>query len=173
MADAAEMIEPCSGCGLAVPDGTRGCDAILHELSARDFEDLRYFRVHRLMIDAYCLQHPDRYCRSAKSLAAHLVSLCLILEHGADAATGSPCLQRLLDGAPQLERPAVPAFRGALTIADVRDADNPDAYAQAVRSWAEAVWRAYAALHPFAHDWAERTLRASSARSGRTVRSGK
>lgn len=173
MADAAEMIEPCSGCGLAAPGGARGCEAILHELSARDFADLRYFRLHRLMIDAYCLQHPDRYCRSAKSLAAHLVSLCLILEHGADAATGSRCLQRLLDGAPQLERPAVPAFRGAVTIADVRDADNPDAYAQAVRNWAEAVWRAYAVLHPFAREWAERTSRASSAHRRQTRRSGK
>ncbi len=159
MAEAAETIERCDGCGLAASGGARGCEAILHGLSARDFEDLRYFRVHRLMIDAYCLQHPERYCRSAKSLAAHLVSLCLILEHGADAATGSSCLQRLLDGTPQLERPALPAFRGALTIADVRDADSPDAYAQAVRRWAEAVWRAYAALHPFARDWAARCLR--------------
>ena len=64
--------ERCSGCGLVVPGGTAGCQAIMDEVLARDFSDVLYFRVHRMMVDTYSLQHPERYCASAKSLAAHL-----------------------------------------------------------------------------------------------------
>jgi len=34
---------------------------------AREFGDFRYAREHRLTVDAYSLQHPDEYMRSAKS----------------------------------------------------------------------------------------------------------
>lgn len=59
-----ETAEQCSGCGLVVRGGTHGCQAIMDELLARDFSEVLYFRVHRMMVDTYCLQHPDRYCVS-------------------------------------------------------------------------------------------------------------
>ena len=115
----------CSGCGLLVQDGTAGCQRIADELWAREFGDVTYFRVHRLTVDTYCLQHPDRYCASPKSLAAHLTGLCWLLERDGSRATGSQALRRWLNGAVRLEKPPLPASRGRLTVADVLDAADP------------------------------------------------
>ena len=84
------MSELCSGCGRAVAGGTQGCRAEFDALVGRDFSDPRFFASHRLFVDIYALQHPDEFCRSAKSLAAHLCGLGLILEGGASAATAPP-----------------------------------------------------------------------------------
>jgi len=148
-----ETPEPCSGCGAPVPGGSTGCQAIFEALLARDFADARYFRVHRMLVDTYSLQHPDRYCASAKSLAAHLAGLGLILERGASPAVGSAALRRWLDGSPVLEKPPLPEDRGALTIADVREAEDPLAHATAVERWARTTWEAYAPLHAVAREW--------------------
>ena len=61
----------------------------MDKLLARDFSDVTYFRVHRLLVDTYCVQHPERYCVSFKSLAAHLVGLCWSLEHSGSRAVPS------------------------------------------------------------------------------------
>jgi hypothetical protein len=52
----------CDGCGLEVAGGTAGCQAIADELWAREFSNVAYFGVHRMSVDVYSLQHPDRYC---------------------------------------------------------------------------------------------------------------
>ena len=57
----------------------------MDELLARDFNNVAYFRVHRMMVDTYCL-HPDRHCLSAKSFTAHLTGLCWLIEQ--DLAEG-------------------------------------------------------------------------------------
>jgi hypothetical protein len=98
-------MEACSGCGWAVAGGTQGCRARFDELIARDFGDATFFAVHRLFVDTYSVQHPDQFCRSAKSLAAHLAGLCLILEGGEPAATGAAFLNRWLNGPGRLEKP--------------------------------------------------------------------
>lgn len=146
-------VEPCAGCGLQVAGGTEGCQAIFDELLARDFGDVAYFRVHRLLVDVYSLQHPERYCASAKSLAAHLGGLCCILEHGASRAIGAEWMRAWLNGTPPLGKPDLPRSRGALTIKSVRDAAGPVAHGEAVEGWARATWEAYAALHPIARAW--------------------
>ncbi len=118
---------PCFGCGLVVPDGTAGCQRILDELLARDFSDAAYFRV---------------------------TGPCWLLEHGGDRAIGSEALRRWLDGAPRIERPAIPSFRGVLTVEDVHGvAADPVAYEGAVDRWARSTWEAYAPLHARAGAW--------------------
>jgi hypothetical protein len=158
MPERQEMTGPCSGCGLDVPGGTAGCQAIMDELLARDFSDINYFRVHRMTVDTYCLQHPDRYCVSAKSLAAHLTGLCWLIEHGGSRAVGSESLRRWLNGSPGIEKPEIPSFRGRLTVADVAGAPDPGAHAQAVDHWARCTWEAYSALHSLARYWIEQAL---------------
>ena len=148
----------CSGCGLVVQGGTAGCQAIMDELLARDFSDVSYFRVHRMLVDTYSLQHPDRYCLSAKSLAAHLTGLCWLIEHGGSRAVGSESLRRWLNGAPRIEKPDIPSFRGKLTVADVRDAPDPGEYARALERWAGSTWEAYSALHSLARHWVQQAL---------------
>lgn len=155
----------CAGCGLVVSDGTAGCQRLFDALIARDFGDALYFRVHRLAVDSYSLQHPDRYCASAKSMAAHLVGLYWILEQGGDPAIGSEPLRRWLDGPKSLARPEPPSFRGELKVKDVLAVDTPAQYAAAVRRWAESTWAAYSELHALARNWAQEALAFRTQRS--------
>ena len=163
-------IERCAGCGLEVHGGAAGCQTLFDELLARDFGDVRFGRLHRMMVDIYSLQHPDRYCASAKSFAAHLTGLCWLIEHPETSrATGNDALRAWLDGVPELSRPTPPESRGALTIAHVHAQVDAAAYARAVEEWASSTWAAYAPLHERARQWIERAYRrpARPARSRR------
>ncbi len=151
------MDDRCAGCGLAVPGGVDGCRAWFDAVLVREYEWGVPYLVHRLAVDTYALQHPDRYCVSAKSLAAHLTGLCWALEYSGHPA-GLQALQRWLNGVPALTKPALPAARGALTIADVDTAPDAAAYLAAVTRWARATWQAYTALHPLARRWVEAAL---------------
>jgi hypothetical protein len=150
----------CSGCRLTIAGGTAGCQAIFDELAQREYGDFRYGRSHRLRVDTYCLQHPDRYCASAKSLMAHLTGLCAAMEYPTHP-TLLGALQHSLDGKRAIERPVPPAFRGALTIADVRDPPDADAYSGLVERWARSTWVAYRPLQPVARAWIRRIIGSS------------
>ncbi len=142
---------------MPVSDGA-GCQALFDEVLERNFRDYRFALSHRLVVDAYCLQHPDAYCASSKSLMAHLGGLCCAFEHGA-APEVYEALRRSLDGTVALERPPLPAARGALTIAEVRGTPDPDTHARAAERWARTVWEAYADLQPLARCWLAEALR--------------
>jgi hypothetical protein len=147
------MLKACAGCGWQVEGGSTTCRTLFEEALARDFSDSRYFRVHRLMVDTYALQHPDEFCASAKSLAAHLVGLCWILEENASPAVGAEELRRWLDGNRRLVKPAVPQFRGRLTLGDLSQEADPDAWERAIKEWALETWQAYCDLQATARDW--------------------
>ena len=61
----------CDRCGAVVSGGKAGCQKLFEEVIAREFGDYRYSRRHRLTVDTYSLQHPERYMRSGKSFTAH------------------------------------------------------------------------------------------------------
>ena len=153
-----ESTERCSGCDLVVRGGSVGCQTIVDELWAREFSDVSYFRVHRMTVDTYCLQHPDHYCVSAKSFAAHLTGLCWPIEQGGNRAVGGESLRRWLNGTLRIEKPEAPSFRGRLTVADVRGVLYPEAYARAVEGWARSTWEAYSTLHSLARHWIQQAL---------------
>jgi hypothetical protein len=136
-----------------VADGREGCRSAFDALVGRDFSDARYFATHRLFVDTYSLQHPDEFCRSAKSLCAHLTGLCWVLEGGAGTAIGPKQLHRWLDGNRVLEKPPVPAERGAITLGDLPIEAEPAIWAAALRAWAESTWAAWGPLHDLARDW--------------------
>jgi hypothetical protein len=110
--------------------------------------------VHNLSVDTYALQHPDRYCRSPKSYAAHLIGLCCGLEHSGDHALYW-MIPRWLNGPAVIDRPPVVRHRGAMTIADVTVNGNEEEYPEQVRRWARDVWAAYAVQHDLARKWLE------------------
>ena len=147
-------IQPCEDCGWAAAGGRGGCRARFDVFIARDFSDALYFRTHRIFVDTYALQHPDEFCRSAKSFAAHLVGLGWILEEGASTAVGAGRLHRWLSGRTDLVKPAaLPLTYGAMTIGDLPPDADPNTWAQAVRRWAESNWAAWSDLHPLARHW--------------------
>ena len=109
---------------------------------------LRY-EVRRLAVDCYCLQHPDRYCVSAKSLAAHLTGACWALEFGG-GERGLKALQSWLNGRVPLAKPALPSSFGEVTVAEVNASRE---LVQAVDAWARSAWGAYSELHDLARGW--------------------
>ena len=89
----------CPGCRLLLPEGegathpyigsSPACWALFGDILAREYSDPAYFRRHQLTVDTYAVQHPGRpERRSVQSVALHLVTLCLILEDGADPGDG-------------------------------------------------------------------------------------
>ena len=146
----------CSGCGLVVPGGVEGCQALFDDESARQYADVRFAARRRMVVDTYCLQHAERYCASATSLAAHLTGLCIAMEHRGREEELNAAIQRWLSRRPELTKPPLPKERGPLTIAAVRAATDLNDHKAAVDGWARGTWDAYAALHPVARAWVAR-----------------
>jgi Family of unknown function (DUF5946) len=144
------VLGACSACGASVAGGAEGCQGLFDELSLRLIGSSLAYSVRRLAVDCYCLQHPDSYCVSAKSLAAHLTGLCWALEFNG-RERGLKALQAWLNGRVPLVKPPIPASRGLLTVQDVLD--DQDSLGPAVDRWARTTWAAYADLHAIARRW--------------------
>src|SRR5262245_2856337 len=127
----------CADCGLPVQDGVPECARLFDEVLAQHFTSAAHFGVHRLFVDAYCLQHPDRGCISFKSFAAHSAHLCWSLERGGSRAIGSERIRRWVERHPDLSKPPLPDSRGTITIAEVVRAATPPEHHQAVERWAQ------------------------------------
>jgi hypothetical protein len=166
-----DAADRCAGCGLVVNGGTDACQGLFERLIARDFSDATYFTHHRLLVDTYCLQHPERYCVSFKSLAAHLMGVCWSLDHGGTRAVPHEPIRRWVERHPQLAKPPLPRARGVLTVADVAGAATPAEHSRRVDRWARATWAAYAPLHDETRRWVDAALNgtqaADRARAGR------
>jgi len=161
----AEAAEGCPQCGAPVRGGRAGCQRLFDEVLALEFGDYRYAREHRLMVDAYALQHPAEYMRSAKSYAAHLTGVCAALE-GDGTADVNRAVQKWLNGPQAFERPDHPGprQRGGLTILHVHEAGEPEEHARRVRAWARSAWEAWRAYHSLARRWIEEATARPGAR---------
>jgi len=92
------MSEFCASCGLEIAGGGTACNQVFLEQVARSSGDFRLGLLQRFMVDVYALQHPDRYCESAKSFAAHLTGLCCAMEFNS-AQSVHVAILRWLNGA--------------------------------------------------------------------------
>jgi hypothetical protein len=158
-------VRPCPGCGLVAPalDGptdpyagaSPACWATFQRVTVRDYGEFRYPEAHRLIVDAYMSQHPG-YATPAgrRSVAVHLVGLCLVLERGAGGKTVGTVMARVFpdkhDIAPLEPIPPL----GELTVASLLDAPDLTAHSRLARTWAEAVWRAWTPFHSRVRAWA-------------------
>ena len=61
----------CPYCSAKDVGGLEGCQSIYYAISLEANLPL-VSGLGRAIFDAYCLQHPELYCKSAKSYAAHL-----------------------------------------------------------------------------------------------------
>lgn len=151
-----ERADLCPGCGVAVAERAEGCLALYGERTGTTFGGSAHIGLGRMAWDTYCVQHPDQYCVSVKSLIAHLGGLCWALEYGGHPS-GYQALNRLLNGTLAIPKPQLPTSRGALTVADLSGIDD-DMHAASIERWANAMWQAYHTLHPFARQWVETAL---------------
>jgi len=147
------LSEACASCGLIVADGTEGCQRLFESVGLREYEDMRFARYHRIVVDVYAMQHPDRYGRSAKSFAAHLTGLCAWIDDEPGATTVNAAVQRWLSGPAPIEKPALPTGYGAVTIREVVETNDLVRYGEVLRNWARTTWDAYASLHGTARHW--------------------
>jgi len=99
------MSQVCASCGIAVAGGSEGCQRLFESIGLREYEDMRFARYHRIVVDVYAMQHPDRYGRSAKSFAAHLTGLCTWLENEQRAPSVNAAVQRWLSGPSPIVKP--------------------------------------------------------------------
>lgn len=152
------MSEACASCGLAVAGGSEGCQRLFESIGLREYDDMRFARYHRIVVDVYAMQHPDRYGRSAKSFAAHLTGLCAWSEGEADVTSVNASVQRWLSGPSPIDKPPLPPSYGAVTIRELVDADDPLRYGEVLRRWALSTWDAYAPLHATARAWIATSL---------------
>ena len=150
---------PCPDCGTEATGGKEGCVRLFEEVIGRELSQPERFQVHQMTVDAYSLQHPDPYMRSAKSAAAHITGICLAMEHRGGPAV-SRTLSRWLNGALKLPRvePPAPLQRGSLTIRHVHGAESSAEHVRRVREWAETTWKAWAIHHDQARAWVEEAL---------------
>ena len=153
---------PCASCGAPL-GGRQGCQTQFDRISAKGWESPVRAVMHNMVVDAYALQHPEEYCVSAKSYAAHLTGLCCGLEHPDDHRLYWQ-IPRWLDGPSAIVKPPVLEIRGRKTIATI--ADVTDATYQAnVRQWASAVWAAYESQQYLARGWLADVVHHSNRRS--------
>lgn len=155
---------PCIGCGGLFPDiecpthrymeSSPGCWAAYGEVLAREYSDPQYFEIHRLTVDTFAVQHPGQPSpQSIKSVAYHLVRLCLILERGLEMEHANDAMLAITKTKENFTWLTPPASMGSVTVADVFGAANADEHKRLVRSWAASAWEAWSPHHLVIHGW--------------------
>ena len=145
-----KSVDVCEDCGAIAAEGKAGCLKLFEEVIAREFSDYNYGRIHRLTVDAYSLQHPERYMRSGKSFAAHLTGIYAALE-SEDALAVNQKMRKWLSANPKIEKPVgLPRRRGKLTITFIHSAACADEHTERVREWAREIWNAWSEHHDLA-----------------------
>jgi hypothetical protein len=158
IASEAYLMDKCGGCGLVVSGGAEACRALFDQIAAPIPGGTPLLPFRRLVVDTYALQHPDPFCVSATSLAAHLTGVGWILEYRGSATSGSDQIRRWLNSRPALVKPALPASYGDVRIDAIAEVSARGAVEAAVDRWARSTWAAYAPLHPIAREWIAHAL---------------
>lgn len=163
MAAVSNNTTDCPGCGLRAPVhhgpthpyvvSSPACWAAYGEVLAREYQDQGYGALHQVTVDAYAVQHPgvpER--RSIQSVALHLITLCLVMEDGADPQAGPRLHQRLAARA-SFHWLEPPRPNGSLTVADVAEATTAADHLRLVEAWARDVWQAWERHHAIVRHW--------------------
>ena len=154
--------DTCPACGFT--GGRQACQDLFNDvaLRVRALAWTDSLKTWRLMHDVYDVQHEEDFCGRYRGLVMHLGGVCWALEHGG-AETGYRALQKLLERDPwQADKyppdPGIPRDRGTITIASLRDSQDPERLVSGVDRWARSAWAAYASLQPLARHWVQQAL---------------
>ena len=136
-------------------ESSPACWSAYSEVLAREYGDQGLFqRVHRLTVDSYAVQHPGRPSpQSIQSVAAHLISLCAVLENGASNEWATRLIREAVRIKGRFTWLQPPASMGPITVADVRGAVGSGEHEGMVREWASSAWRAWSPHHETVRQW--------------------
>jgi hypothetical protein len=161
-----EKLVPCFSCGASAPDiegpshkymlSSPGCWSIYGEILARDYSDFQYPPVHRLVVDAYAVQHPGKPMRQAiQSVVVHLIGLYLSLEKGMEAKQATQAIGRATQFSEKFVWLDPPKNMGSITVADVAKTQTLEEYDRLGRDWARSAWEAWATYHGRIRKWSQ------------------
>jgi hypothetical protein len=135
-------------------ESSPGCWSVYGEVLAREYSDLAYAVAHRQTVDAFAVQHPGKpSAQSIQSVGAHLIRLCLILEHGFSDAAAGRAMELIASRKATLSWLTPPASMGPITAVDVWRTNGPQEHVIGVRDWARSVWQAWAQHHEQVRSW--------------------
>jgi len=157
-------LELCYGCGASFPKNngqthhyigaSPGCWSIFGEVLTREYEDYNYPPIHHLTVDTYAAQHPGKPSKqSIKSVAIHLISLHLMLDHNYEAKQVTKVMSRAAQVSQKFIWLEPPASLGELTILDVYQANTLKEHTDLVHIWAHSVWQAWGPHHQQIRNW--------------------
>jgi hypothetical protein len=111
-----------------------------------------------MSVDAYAVQHPGvPEPRAIRSVAVHLMGLCLVIERGWSPEGATKRVGGLVDRAqPHWLEPPVP--NGRLTVEHPLAADSEEDHTVRVREWAADVWLAWSHHHAQVNAWLDSYL---------------
>jgi hypothetical protein len=136
-------------------ESTPGCWASFGRVMAREYQDQRFFAVHRLTVDSYAVQHPGVPSRqSIQSVGVHLVRLCLFLEHALTPGRASDAMRVAAGNKSRYHWLEPPPSLGELTIANVEAATGVDEHLSMVSAWARQMWQVWSPHHSTVRAWA-------------------
>lgn len=135
-------------------EASPGCWKLYGEVLSLEYGDRTYWGSHRLTVDTYAVQHPGRpSAQSVRSVAIHLISLCLVLERDATPEYALRVIRAATAASEGLRWLDPPSSLGETTVADVHGAADAADHGRRVRMWADAAWSAWAAHHRTIRAW--------------------
>lgn len=154
------ITEACSGPTHSYIQATPGCWKLYGEVLVREYSDPQYWRMHRLTVDAYSVQHPDGDDpRAIQSVTVHLVGLYITLVKKLSAEFATQIIGKIIQKNKGkfilLERPK---NLGKITIQDVWQAKNAEQHEMVIAQWAQSVWEAWQQHHDYIASLAEPIL---------------
>jgi hypothetical protein len=161
-----DKVERCYGCGALVPlsegathpyiGAAPGCWELYGEVLVRGYGDRGGPADNRMAVDTYAVQHPGVPSRrSIQSVAAHLISLCCVLERGSDLSRANDIIRKALERPDRFFWLEPPQDWGGMTIVDVYGARDIEEHSRLVQEWTRLVWNAWAPHHGTVRRWAD------------------
>lgn len=163
------MEKTCAGCGANFLE----CDGPVHkyfgespecwkaygQVLAREYEDQNYWKVHRLTVDTYAVQHPfNKDRRNIQSVNIHLMALFAIVEREYPFEAIPPLLKAAANHfKDEFQYLTPPTNLGEITICDLLKAKSAQEHCKIVWEWSRSVLKAWSSQQEIMEGLLKRT----------------
>ena len=158
-------MEICDSCGGSYVKNNSSTHPYMHssescwfaycQVLEKEYSNRKYWKNHRLTVDAYAVQHPGIECAQAtQSVAIHLISLFLVLEKKIPQNQVTKLLARATEK--KFSWLVPPDNFGEITVENVLLANSHNEHIELVERWARSSWHAWNIHHETIRNWAKR-----------------